>query len=208
MRWRSGLVAGAVLLSLSVTGCATETAREGAAEATGSAGAQAAGDPAARAQAQAWLDAAALPPGATPADASVAEFTSYTGWPCGPIEEREAFWSVPGATVAGTANWLRENPTADLLSTAGAAIPEDSSIDGATVGFIPEWDTQEGVVYTIAKTEDGVAVRAEIAALTASATCRVCLRAGAGPGTRLKAATTSHHQRARQPRNHATNEHS
>ncbi|WP_312677452.1 hypothetical protein [Microbacterium sp.] len=26
MRWRSGLVAGAVLLSLSVTGCATETA--------------------------------------------------------------------------------------------------------------------------------------------------------------------------------------
>ena len=64
-----------------------------------------------------------------------------------------------------------ENPTADLLSTAGAAIPEDTSIDGAIVGFIPEWDAQEGVVYTIAKTEDGVAVRAEIAALTASATC-------------------------------------
>lgn len=170
-------MAGAVLLSLSVTGCATKTARgdrEGAAEATGSVGAQPAadaGDAAARAQAQAWLDAAALPPGATPADASVAAFTSYTGWPCGPIEEREAFWSVPGATVAGTANWLRENPTADLLSTAGAAIPEDSSIDGAIVGFIPEWDAQEGVVYTIAKTEDGVAVRAEIAALTASATC-------------------------------------
>ena len=75
MRRRSGLVAGAVLLSLSVTGCATETAREGAAEATGSVGAQPAadaGDAAARAQAQAWLDAAALPPGATPADASVA----------------------------------------------------------------------------------------------------------------------------------------
>ena len=67
MRWRSGLVAGAVLLSLSVTGCATKTARgdrEGAAEATGSVGAQPAadaGDAAARAQAQAWLDAAALP---------------------------------------------------------------------------------------------------------------------------------------------------
>ena len=173
MRWRSGLVAGVVLLSLSVTGCATTAAAggEGATEPSGSASAHPTGDAAARAQAQAWLDAAALPPGAVPADAAVAAFTSYTGWPCGPIEEREAFWSIPGATVTGTANWLRENPTADLLSTAVAAIPEDPAITSAAVGFIPEMDAQEGVVYTIVKTDDGVAVRAEIAALTASATC-------------------------------------
>ncbi len=56
-------------------------------------------DPAARAQAEAWLDAAALPPGAVRADAGVARFSSYTGWPCGPVEEIEAFWTIPHTTV-------------------------------------------------------------------------------------------------------------
>ncbi|WP_194409824.1 hypothetical protein [Microbacterium cremeum] len=128
-------------------------------------------DAAARAQAQAWLDAATLPPGAIRSDASVGSFSSYTGWPCGPVEELEAFWTIPGATVSGTANWLREHPTADLMTTSVAPVPDDPAIDSAIVGYIPAADSQEGIVYTVAKTHDGVAVRAEIAAQTESAVC-------------------------------------
>ncbi|PFG33288.1 hypothetical protein ATL42_1154 [Sanguibacter antarcticus] len=117
------------------------------------------------------MEAATLPSGAIHSDPSVAAFTSYQGWPCGPVEELEAFWTIPGATVSKTANWLMENPTADLITTALAPVPDDQTITTTTVGYIPAPDAQEGIVYTIMKTADGVAVRAEIAALTASAVC-------------------------------------
>ncbi|MGU3646424.1 hypothetical protein ACLBXX_15760 [Microbacterium sp. C23T] len=125
----------------------------------------------ARAQAQAWLDAATLPPGAVLSDVPIGGFSSYTGWPCGPVEELEAFWTIPGATVADTANWLREHPTGDLITTAFAPMTYDPAIDSTTVGYIPAADSQEGIVYTIERKGDGVAVRAEIAAQTASAVC-------------------------------------
>ncbi|WP_243073947.1 hypothetical protein [Microbacterium sp. SS28] len=126
---------------------------------------------AARERVQAWLEAAALPPGAVASDAPIGGFNSYTGWPCGPVEEFEAFWRIPGATVSDASNWLREHPTADLITTASAPTSDDPAITSAMVGYIPAPDSQEGIVYTIARTGDGVAVRAEIAALTASATC-------------------------------------
>lgn len=129
------------------------------------------GDPAARAQAEAWLEAAALPPGAEPADAGAAEFLSFTGWPCTPVEELEGYWTIPGATVAETANWLQANPTADLVTTGIGPYPDDPELDNLTVGYIPADGAQEGIVYTIVRTPDGVAVRAEVAALTASAEC-------------------------------------
>ncbi|MDL9978237.1 hypothetical protein [Microbacterium candidum] len=125
----------------------------------------------ARAQAQAWLDAAALPPGAVRSSVSTGRFDSYTAWPCGPVEQIEAFWTIPGATVAGAANWLRAHPTANLLSTAGGPVPDDPKITGAIVGYIPRPDAQEGIVYTLAKNDEGVAVRAQIAALAQGATC-------------------------------------
>ena len=123
-------------------------------------------------QAQAWLDAAALPPGAVRSEKSIGGFNSYTGWPCGPAEEIEAFWTIPGATVPATANWLMENPTADLMTTALSSVADDPAIDSTIVGFISEPGAQAGMVFTIAKAADGVAVRAEIAALTESATCQ------------------------------------
>ncbi|TQK18327.1 hypothetical protein FBY40_0814 [Microbacterium sp. SLBN-154] len=129
------------------------------------------GDPAARAQAAAWLDAAALPPGAVRSDAGVAEFLSFTGWPCTPVEELEGYWAVPESTVAETANWLLANPTADLVTTGIGPYPDDSELDNVTVGYIPAEGSQEGVVYTVVQTADGVAVRAEVAALTESAVC-------------------------------------
>ncbi|MDR7189532.1 hypothetical protein J2Y46_002358 [Microbacterium sp. BE35] len=126
---------------------------------------------AAREQAQIWLDAANLPPGAIRSEETIGGFTSYTGWPCGPVEELEAFWTIPGATVSDTANWLREHPTADLITTAFAPVTDDPAIDSAMIGYIPAPDSQEGIVYTIARKGDGVAVRAEIAAQTESAVC-------------------------------------
>jgi len=123
-------------------------------------------------RAHAWLDAATLPPGAVPSDASVAAFSSYTAWPCGPVAELEAFWSIPGWTVSETANWLRGNPTGALISTGFGPVPDNPpALQSATVGYIPTEGAQEGIVYTVEKTPDGVAVRAEVAAQTASASC-------------------------------------
>lgn len=191
MRYRSVVMLTSVL-ALALTGCATPAAVAGAAEAVSepplSSSVQASessqvaspgsADPEAHAQARRWLDAAALPPGAIPADASVASFSSYTGWPCGPVAELEGFWSIPGATVSGTANWLRNNPTADLISTSVAAVPDDPGIQSAIVGYIPSPGAQEGIVYTVERTADGVAVRAEVAAQTADASCPVLPNGG------------------------------
>lgn len=112
-----------------------------------------------------------LPPRAVRAEGNVAVFSSYTAWPCGPYVQLEGFWKIPGATVSGTANWLRQHPTANLITTAVGPMPDEPAIDSATVGYIPEAGAQEGVVYTIQKLPDGVGVRAEVAAATAVATC-------------------------------------
>ncbi len=134
--------------------------------------APAAGHDAALAQAQVWLDAANLPPGAVRTENSPASFQSYTGWPCGPYEQLKGYWVIPDTTVVDAANWLIENPTADLVTTSFRPVSEDwGPIDSAIVGYIPAPEAQEGIVYTLAKMDDGVAVRAEVAAQTDTATC-------------------------------------
>ena len=185
MRIRSELVIGALFGSLCLAGCAADSEAsdpsypsDGAAPSVPTVAASSAApsdlsstDPAARAQAQAWLDAAVLPPGAVSATASVATFNSYQGWPCGPVEELKAFWTIPDATVSETANWLRENPAADLITTSLVPMRGDSPATPTAVGFIPAPEAQEGIVYTIMARDDGVVVRAEIAALTEAAVC-------------------------------------
>jgi hypothetical protein len=128
-------------------------------------------DPEAEAQAQAWLDAAALPPGATPSSFAPAAFNSFTSWICQPVATLEAFWTVPDTTVMAAANWLVANPPADLVTTTGGPRPEDPDIDGTSVGYVPADRSQQGVVYTVVRKDDGVAIRAEIAALAESAVC-------------------------------------
>lgn len=176
---RSALVACALLLTISLAGCASRAGDGGvvvddkASEASPSIESTPPPegvDAAAREQTEAWLDAATLPPGAVRSDESINGFNSYTGWPCGPVEELEAFWTIPDTTVPDTANWLMQNPTADLIATTTSPVPE-IPIDSASVGYIPEPGAQEGIVYTVMKTGDGVAVRAEIAALTESGSC-------------------------------------
>jgi hypothetical protein len=182
MRYRSPLIVGALCLAFSLSACATPEAGAGAgvdepvasddvAVASESPSPSPTADAAALAQAQAWLDAAVLPPNAVRSEDSVGSFNSFTGWPCGPVEELEGFWTIADATVSDTANWLMEHPTADLTTTAFAPVPDDPAYDSATVGYVPEPDAQEGIVYTIAKFDGGVAVRAEIAAQTESAVC-------------------------------------
>lgn len=74
-------------------------------------------------------------------------------------------------SVLEAANWMIENPTADLVPTARAFSEEWGPVEGATIGYIPSPDAQEGIVYTLVNADDGVAVRAEVAAQTATATC-------------------------------------
>ncbi|WP_124291812.1 hypothetical protein [Microbacterium sp. ABRD28] len=169
MRSRSAAALFALLAAASLAGCAGGAA-ERSEPSTGAAPPET-GDPAAFAQAEEWLEAAALPPGAVRSDASAGEFLSFTGWPCTPVEELEGFWTIPDATVADTANWLLANPTADLTTTAVGPYPDDPALDNLTVGYIPADGAQEGVVYTVVRTPDGVAVRAEVAALTEAAAC-------------------------------------
>jgi hypothetical protein len=127
--------------------------------------------PEAEAQAQAWLDAATVPPGATPSSSSPAAFNSFTGWVCQPVATLEAFWTVPDMTVTAAANWLITHPTADLVTTAGEPWPEEQDVDESSVGYVPADKSQQGVVYTVVRMDDGVAIRAEIAALDESAVC-------------------------------------
>lgn len=129
-------------------------------------------DTAAQQQAQEWLDAAVVPPGAVPTAKNPGPFLSYQGWPCRPVVELEGYWTLSDSTVTSTINWLRENPTADLVSTAGGPpMPEDPAIDAAAVGYIPSNGSQQGIVYSVVKKDAGVAIRAEVAALTESAVC-------------------------------------
>lgn len=127
-------------------------------------------DDAAIAQAQMWLDTASLPPSAVRSDTQVGGYTTTTGWPCGPIAEATAYWTIPDVTVAEAARWMVDNPTPGLISTA--SWPFDDTWRGpALIGFIPEAGAQEGIVFEVVGWDDGVAVRAQIAALAADSTC-------------------------------------
>lgn len=175
MSRRSALVLGLSALLL-LTGCASAAGDGSAAPTSAPTATQSAPpariDAAAEEQAQAWLDAAVLPPGAVRVTEKPVSFNSYQGWPCQPVAQLEGYWTLADTTVAGAANWLQENPTADLVSTAsGSPWAEDPNLDGATIGYIPADDSQQGVVYTVVKMDSGVAIRAEVAALSASASC-------------------------------------
>lgn len=172
----------AILAALALTGCATgqtsvsAPAPEAAttSESTPPSAdviASGSADEQARAQAQAWLDEVSLPPGTTTAASNVATFLSFTGWPCGPVSELEAFWLVPDATLSDTADWLDEHPPNGLVSVWGDHRPEGMNSDGMSLGYVPEIGAQEGIVYTLRIVPDGVAVRAEIAAQSADASC-------------------------------------
>ncbi|MDQ4212738.1 hypothetical protein [Microbacterium capsulatum] len=180
MRLRSSLILASVL-TLALAGCATPKSGVGAApppsvvptpvvsESPSAVVTSGSTDAQAQAQARAWLAEASLPPGAAQADAGVTSFGSFTGWPCGPVAELHAYWRIPGMGVPEAANWLREHPTGRLITTRHSAVADDPRITSVTVGYIPAQGAQQGIVFTVEKLPDGVAVRAEIAAQTSTA---------------------------------------
>ncbi|UIN30438.1 hypothetical protein [Microbacterium binotii] len=178
MRLRSLSAPVVILLAcVAVTGCASDaTAADEGAEpapvATSESPAPSAGEAADLAQAQAWLDATSLPSSAVPLEGTPPHFDSFTSWPCGPYEELRGYWLVPNTTVAAAGTWLLDNPPADLITTHFWPLAEDGpGSDSAIIGFIPAEGAQEGVVYTLKKMDADVAVRAEVAAQTDTATC-------------------------------------
>jgi hypothetical protein len=130
----------------------------------------------AQARADAWLAGAVVPPdavaSATAPDAAVPFSGSYYAWPCEPTVEATGYWTLEGATVADTAAWLSEHPTADLIvSTPTPVFPADVEIDTINVGNSSAANPLEGIAFTVSRTDSGVAIRAEIGAVPQSATC-------------------------------------
>ena len=127
-----------------------------------------------------WLSKAALPPGAERAATSPSPLfdVQRTEWWYEPTVVKTAYWTIAGASVAATANWLGAHPTGDLLVPTHPAIPADEDVDLVSLGNVPLQGALEGIAYTIAKTADGVAVRAEIGVVPGSASLRASGDAG------------------------------
>ncbi|MBH0022987.1 hypothetical protein [Salinibacterium sp. SWN248] len=134
-------------------------------------------DVAAVAKADSWLEGAVLPSGAVPSEstpASTYPFSySYYAWPCSPMETRTAYWTIAGADVIDTANWLKEHPTAGLNDPVPIPITVDdeTEYDTVTLGNVPEPESLEGIAYTVNRTANGVAVRAEIGVFREDSVC-------------------------------------
>ncbi|MDR6199682.1 hypothetical protein QE374_001591 [Microbacterium sp. SORGH_AS428] len=178
MRLRSLSAPGVILLAcVALAGCASsadaaDPGADPAPIATSESPTPSAGEAAALAQAQAWLDATNLPAGAVTLEGTPPRFGSYTSWPCGPYAEAKGYWLVPATTVVDAGNWLLENPPAGLITTHFWPLAEDGpGSDSAIIGYIPTEGAQEGVVYTLTKVDADVAIRAEVAAQTDTATC-------------------------------------
>lgn len=132
-------------------------------------------DPEAAATADAWLEEAVLPRGAVRSEsvprATVPFSSSYYSWPCSPMETRTGYWTIDDADVIDTANWLTAHPTADLIVPVPGTLSPDPKVDSALVGNVPEHDALEGIAYTVSRTDDGVAIRAEIGVFTKDTVC-------------------------------------
>ncbi|MGM7665548.1 hypothetical protein [Microbacterium sp. A93] len=132
-------------------------------------------DTAAAAKADSWLEGAVLPAAAVRVEesgqATLPSFYSYQGWPCSPMEIRTGYWTVEGADLVETANWLKEHPTADLIVTVPTLIAEGTQTDAVTLGNASDFDSLEGIAYSVVRTDHGVAIRAEIGVFTETTVC-------------------------------------
>lgn len=133
-----------------------------------------------------WLSNAALPPGAVRSGSSPSPLFDIqrTEWWYAPTVVKTAYWTIAGASVAETANWLGAHPTGDLVAPEPLPLSADDDTDLVSVGNVPLQGSLEGIAYTIAKTIDGVAVRAEIGVIPGSASLRAPSDADSlgGPG--------------------------
>lgn len=127
-------------------------------------------------KAQSWLDDALLPPGAVRSESATATTggwgTETYRWWCSPTETIEAYWTVPGTTVNAAATWMSTNPGPDFIVPVPFKVfPEGSEVAVAALSNIASLDSLEGIICTISKTDDGVAIRAIIGVIPETATC-------------------------------------
>ncbi len=191
-RGRGPLVIAGMLLVGVLAGCATpaESAdpsptRTGPPPASqesphSSASATPTADAGAVARAQTWLDSASVPEGAVRVEAGdVPAFHSHQAWPCTPVATLTGYWRIPDADAVDTANWMAANPTPGLTIPFMPHYPAGNTGE-MNVGELPTPDSQEGIVFSVMRIDDGsVVIRAQVAALAADATC-----ADPGPGAR------------------------
>jgi len=182
VRRRATIIAGILVSGAVLAGCATGAGAAGAGaegaappeptpqqSATSAAGAEE--DAAAVAKAEAWLEGAVLPPGAERSETPTAAFLSYYQWWCSPMVERTGYWTLQGASVVETRNWLSAHPTADLIATSDVPSAEDPAVTESNIGNVPFRGSLEGIAYTVTRIGGGVGIRAEIGVVPDNAVC-------------------------------------
>ncbi len=182
MRTRGGIVlVGVAVLGVAVSGCASAPTAAPTSTATSSSGNAPSSTPSApsseeteaQQRADTWLETTPTPPGAVRSDESPSPLfdISYQGWVCAPTLTTTGYWTLDGMSLGDALVWMRSNPTPGLTTVNAGMLPVDDSADVVTMGVTPAPESQEGVVLTFVKTPTGAAVRAEVGAMTASATC-------------------------------------
>ncbi|MEO6944784.1 MAG: hypothetical protein ABI053_08740 [Lacisediminihabitans sp.] len=133
-------------------------------------------DAASMAAAQARLDSAAVPAQATAQSVkpdAVAEKLNMKPF-CDPQAVAVGFWTVPAMSVTELMDWLRANPSPGMgvSSTSGPVEGAAGSIhDGIVTETVGGMPADNGLVFSIAPTADGVAFRADAIVIPADATC-------------------------------------
>lgn len=176
MRHRGGI---ALLLGLTASGLLTACLGESDTSATrpphAAASAQPAPDAAAQERADAWLAAVELPEGAVAAAEAPAHAPALAlqrqDWWCEPMASATGYWTIAGAGVIETANWLLAHPTAGMVVAGSGSPHPEADVDLASAGHVPTADALEGIAFSVARADGGVAVRAEVGAIPQEAAC-------------------------------------
>lgn len=124
-------------------------------------------------RAQEWLATTPMPAQAIRVESSPSGIFAqvWHGWVCTPTAEVKAYWTIAGMTPGETLNWMLEHPTPVLVLTRTQPVAADEQMDGALMGATPADSPLEGIAFTYAAVEGGTAVRAQIGAVPAMASC-------------------------------------
>ena len=133
-------------------------------------------DAASLAAAQARLDNAVVPAQATAQTVrpdAVPEKLNMTPI-CDPQAVAVGFWTVPGMSVTELMDWFRANPSPGMGVSSSSGPVEgasDSVHDGTVTETLGGAPADNGLVFTIVPTAEGVAFRADAIIIPSDATC-------------------------------------
>lgn len=132
-------------------------------------------DTAAQHKAKVWLAGVVVPADAVKVDSKPADhFLDDVGhlWRCSPMVKTTGYWTVKGGNVTDVGNWLMAHPS-DGLTTLGTQWPESTpSPDLANVDDNRSPTTVEGISFTVARSNDGVVIRAEVGIVPTQSVCQ------------------------------------